>query len=49
MREETQQRTICVFCKLPITQEQRPSVQLEDGREAHRECWDEDWERGRLT
>jgi len=47
VREETQQ-TICVYCKLPITREQLPSVRLEDGRELHRECWDEDWERLRL-
>ena len=41
MREETQQTTVCVFCKLPITPEQRPSVQLKDGHEVHPKCWDE--------
>jgi hypothetical protein len=42
VREETQRTTVCVFCKLPITQEQCPSV--------HRECRDEyeDMERRRL-
>jgi hypothetical protein len=48
VREETQEKTICGYCNLPITQEQLPSVKLEDGREFHRECWDEFLERGRL-
>jgi hypothetical protein len=41
VREETQTTIICVYCKLPITAEQRPSVQLKDGREAHDNCWNE--------
>ena len=40
MREETQKKpTICVFCKKPITKEQRPSVQIRPGKEAHMECY----------
>lgn len=40
MREETQKPlVICIHCKLPIMQEQRPSVQLKDGRELHVECY----------
>ena len=41
MREETQRTSVWIFCKLPITPEQRPSVQVGDGRDVHRECWDE--------
>ncbi len=41
MREETQKPVvICVHCKLPITREQRPSVQLKNGDELHVECYD---------
>ncbi len=30
MREETQsKKSICVFCKKPITEEQRPSVRMQ--------------------
>jgi hypothetical protein len=49
VREETQTTIICVYCKLPIKPEQRPSVQLKDGREAHADCWNEyeDMERRR--
>jgi len=32
---------ICVYCKRPITREQRPSVQLENGYEVHVECYSE--------
>ena len=32
---------ICLYCKRPITREQRPSVQLEDGDEVHIECYSE--------
>jgi len=32
---------ICVYCKRPITREQRPSVLLEDGDEVHVECYAE--------
>ena len=40
MREETQKHlVVCVHCRLPITQEQRPSVKLQDGRELHVECY----------
>jgi len=38
VREETQQG-ICVFCKQPITKEQRPAILLKDGEQAHMECW----------
>lgn len=41
VREETQATSICVYCKLPITPGQRPSVKLKDGREAHADCWNE--------
>lgn len=44
MREETQDRSVCVFCKLAITQEQRPSVTLENGDEIHMECYNA-WDR----
>lgn len=41
MREGTQKPVvICVHCKLPITREQRPSVQLKNGDELHVECYD---------
>ena len=39
MREETQQPKLCAICKLPITKEQRPSVQLRNGDEVHIECY----------
>ncbi|HZC23450.1 MAG TPA: hypothetical protein VE866_08935 [Candidatus Binatia bacterium] len=40
MGEETQSKqSICVFCKKPITKEQRPSIQLRSGQQAHIECW----------
>jgi hypothetical protein len=40
VREETRKRiTYCAFCKLPITREQRPSVQLDRRREVHVECY----------
>ena len=39
MREETQQPKVCAICKLPITREQRPSVQLKSGDEVHVECY----------
>jgi hypothetical protein len=46
VREETQKPlVICIHCKLPITQEQRPSVQLTDGRELHAECYNTYYER----
>lgn len=40
MREETRPVVICVYCKLPITAEQRPSIQLKNGGELHAECYD---------
>jgi hypothetical protein len=40
VREETRPIVICVHCKLPITPEQRPSVQLKNGGELHVECYD---------
>jgi hypothetical protein len=41
VREETQSPiVICVQCKLPITPEQRPSIQLKDGSELHAECYE---------
>ena len=40
MRKETRSTpAICVICKKPITQEQRPSIRLKDGGEVHVECW----------
>jgi len=40
VREETQDKqSICVFCGKPIAREQRPSVQMQRGKEAHVECW----------
>ena len=39
MREEARPIKICFVCKLPITPEQRPSVQLANGEEVHCECW----------
>ena len=39
MREETQTPKLCAICKLPITTEQRPSVQLRNGHEVHVECY----------
>ena len=39
MREETQGVRTCALCKLPITTEQRPSIQLKSGEEAHMECF----------
>jgi hypothetical protein len=38
VREETHP-VVCAYCKLPITPEQRPSVQLENGEEVHVECY----------
>ena len=40
MREETHPALFCAICKLPITKEQRPSVQLENGDEVHVECYE---------
>ena len=38
MREETRSKqTVCVICKKPITEAQRPSVQMQPGKEAHLE------------
>jgi len=39
VREETQRVRTCALCKLPITTEQRPSIQLKSGEEAHMECF----------
>jgi len=42
VREETQppkSPKICVLCKLPITDAQRPSVQLRNGNEVHIQCY----------
>ncbi len=40
MREETQSKqSICVFCHKAITQQQRPAVQMQPGKEAHVDCW----------
>jgi hypothetical protein len=41
VREETRPDVICAVCKKPITREQRPSVQIENGDEMHLECWQE--------
>ena len=39
MREETHPLVICIYCKLPITRDQRPSIQLKNGDELHAECY----------
>ena len=40
MREETQRKkSVCVFCKKPITKEQSPAVLMDRGQQAHMECW----------
>ena len=39
MRKETRPLKVCAICKLPITSEQRPSVQLKNGDEVHVECY----------
>jgi hypothetical protein len=39
MRKETQPLKVCASCKLPITSEQRPAVQLKNGGEVHLECY----------
>jgi len=39
VREETQLETICVYCKQPITQVQRPCKGLESGKKAHLTCY----------
>jgi len=31
--------TLCAFCGLPIKPQQRPSVSLGKGKEAHLECY----------
>ena len=45
MREETHPEPKCVYCGEPITREQRPSVQLENGQEVHIQCWNK-YEKG---
>ena len=32
-------KAICVICKKPITQAQRPAVRMQPGKEAHMECF----------
>ncbi len=44
MRDETQDPSVCVFCKLAITPEQRPSITLDNGDEIHIECYNA-WDR----
>jgi hypothetical protein len=39
VRKGTHPQTICVFCKQPITRQQRPSVRMQPGKEAHMECF----------
>ncbi|HTS06146.1 MAG TPA: hypothetical protein VMP68_11235 [Candidatus Eisenbacteria bacterium] len=40
MREETQSRyEFCVYCKQPITENQRPFKRLADGTAAHLKCY----------
>jgi hypothetical protein len=39
VRKETHPLKVCAFCKLPITSEQLPSVQLKNGDELHVECY----------
>ncbi len=40
MREETQTPPTCVYCKLPITREQHPAIQMKNGDQLHVECWE---------
>ena len=39
MRKETQTLKVCAICKLPITSEQLPAIQLKNGDEVHVECY----------
>ena len=39
MWEETQQPKVCVVCKQPITEQQRPAIELKNGGQCHVECW----------
>jgi len=39
LRKETHPPKLCAVCKQPITDEQRPSVQLKNGDELHIECY----------
>lgn len=39
MRKEAHPPKLCDICKLPITDEQRPAVQLKNGDEVHVECY----------
>ena len=39
VRKETRPLKVCAICKLPITSEQRPSVQLKNGDEVHVDCY----------
>ncbi len=39
MRKETHPQKLCALCKLPITEEQRPSVKLRNDEEVHIECY----------
>ena len=44
VRDETNAPSICVFCKLAITPDQRPTVTLDNGEEIHIECYNA-WDR----
>lgn len=53
MREETSPYEYCVYCKQPITEEQRPFRRLPSGKAAHLRCYvdhmdDEDNEENEL-
>jgi hypothetical protein len=39
VREETQLEPICVYCKQPITDEQRPCKGFDSGEKAHLTCY----------
>ena len=39
MREETQLEPICVYCKQPITDQQRPSARTKSDEPAHLACY----------
>ncbi len=39
MREETQLEPICVYCKQPITDKQRPSARTKSDEPAHLACY----------
>jgi len=39
LREETRKQPTCAICKQPITNEERPTILMENGDEVHLACW----------